>query len=99
MNPKALEVPIIRLELSGMATTIITAFNESQARQDANVRAAVEKYCSEGNVQRVLDAAVREHLDRAIKDEVQRFYSYGEGRELVKRLVQQRLERGETELG
>lgn len=92
-------VPIIRLELTNMRESILYAFNARQAQQDADVRAAIDRFCSEGNVQRILDAAVSEHLTRAIKDEVQRFYSYGEGRELVKKLVQERLARGETELG
>jgi hypothetical protein len=93
-----MNIPMVRLELEGMKYAIISAFNVHQAEQDANVRAAVEAYCNSGNLQQVLNTAVRETLNRAIKDEVERFYTYGEGRALVKRLVQERLANGETEL-
>lgn len=94
-----MNIPMIRLELDGMKYAIISAFNQHQAQQDANVRAAVDAYCSGGNLQQVLNTAVRETLNRVIKDEVENFYRYGEGRELVKKLVQERLANGETELG
>lgn len=92
-------VPTIRLELASMKQTIIMAFNDLQLAQAADVRAAVEAYCTPENLQTVLNAAVRDTLNREIKEEVDRFYRYGDGRDIVKKAVQERLARGETELG
>jgi hypothetical protein len=94
-----MHIPQIRLELTGMKEAIIFAFNERQAAQDVDVRAAVEAYCTPENLNLIIGAAVRETLDRAIKETVDHFYRYGDGRGVVKEAVQQRLARGETELG
>lgn len=94
-----MHIPQIRLELTNMKQAIIMAFNDRAVEQDADVRAAVEAYCTPENLSLVIGAAVRETLDRVIKQEIDDFYRYGDGRGIVKEAVQQRLARGETELG
>ena len=92
-------VPTIRLELANMKQSIIMAFNDLQLAQSADVRAAVEAYCTPENLQTVINATVRDTLNREIKEEVDRFYRYGDGRGIIKQAVQERLARGETDLG
>jgi hypothetical protein len=102
INPEEREmsgIPVLRIELENMRETICIAFSERLAAQDVNVRAAVEAYCTSENLQLVIDAAVRQVLDKTIKEEVESFYRYQEGRALIKKLVRERLANGETELG
>lgn len=98
MNPNS-GIPFIRLELEGMKHSIIHAFGELQVNQDQMVRDAVAKFCTPENLQGMLDSIVRDTLTYEIKQAVTDFYRYREGRDLVKKLVQERLAEGSTELG
>jgi hypothetical protein len=98
MNPNS-GIPFIRLELEGMKQSIIHAFGELQVNQDQMVRDAVAKFCTTENLQGMLDSIVRETLTYEIKQAVTDFYRYREGRDLIKKLVQERLAESSTELG
>ena len=49
-----MNVPIIRLEVERMKETIMMALADHSARIDADVQAAVDAYCTEGNVSAVV---------------------------------------------
>lgn len=90
----SVSIPTIRLEVDRLKASIIAAFTEEAVRLDADIRAAVEAYCTPENISRVLDSAVRDTLDRAIKDEVESFYRYGAGKSIVRDAVVKRLSDG-----
>ena len=84
-----MEVPIIRLEVQGMKQTIMTALSEHSAQMDADIKAAVEEYCTDENLAVVVKSAAFKHLDNAIKEEVKKFFWIGKGRKAVAEAVRE----------
>lgn len=89
-------VPIIRLELQSMKEVILNAFSEKILSLDADMQRAVEAYCTPENIAHVITEHVNIVLDTVIKEEVQRFYTYGEGRSIIREAVEKRLKDNKT---
>lgn len=89
-------IPIIRLEVEGMKTSIMMAIADHQLAMDEALNKTVEAYCRPENIDRVVGAAVAAALDTAIKAEVTSFFGYGEGRKLVAAAVREKLLKRET---
>ena len=87
-----MEIPIIRLEVDRMRHTIAKAFTEYELQISEEIRQAVDTYCSEDNIQRVVSDSVRVTLDRAIDEEITKYFAYGEGRKFIAKEVIKRLE-------
>lgn len=60
--------PVISLEVQGMKYAIKRALSEEAMKIDANVQAAVEKYCSEENINYIVQEEVKKALDTAVKE-------------------------------
>ena len=83
-----MNIPIIRLEVQGMAHTIHMALMEHQALMDTSVRKAVDAMCTSENIDRIVAEQVQIHMAAAIKEEVRQFFSYtATGRAAVKEAV------------
>jgi hypothetical protein len=89
-------VPMIRLELEGMALQLRHAFSAYQVQMDAQVQAALDAYCTPECVQHVIDETVERTLTQVIREEVARFFTHGDGRQTIRRAVEQRLANNET---
>lgn len=87
-----MSIPVIRLEVERMKHSILAAFSEYQGKLDADLVAAVEAYCAPENIQAVIAREVQRVLDNVIREEVERFYRYGHGREVVKEAIRKVLE-------
>jgi hypothetical protein len=86
-----MNLPIVRLELEGMRQSILHAFADFQMEQGAYVKKAVEDYCSEGHLRVIFQQEVQRVLDKTIQEEVQKFFTYGEGRKIVAEAVKLKL--------
>jgi predicted flavoprotein YhiN len=86
-----MSVPMIRLEVEGMKTSIICALSEYTAQMDADIKKAVELACTPDRVKEVLYAAVGKELKNAIEDEIRNFFAYGNGRKAIKAAVEDKL--------
>ena len=86
-----MSIPIIRLEIEAMEASILHAFSEYETQLDADLRASVETFCQPENIKRVIDAAVQSALNQAIREEVTKFFYYGQGRAIVAKVVLDRL--------
>lgn len=84
-------LPILRLELSGMRQAIMMAFTARQASIDAEVQAAVDAFCTPENLRGVIDRCVANEIESAIRREVERFYSSGDGRKAIAEIVAKNL--------
>lgn len=91
-------IPVIRLEVESMKWSILKAFTEANAKIDADIRRAVEAFCTPENVQRVVSRTVNEVLTQVIDEEVRSFYRYGDGRKIVKAAIERKLKRKQTDL-
>jgi uncharacterized protein (DUF924 family) len=91
-------MPMIRLEVEGMKHTIMAALLDSKAQIDADIAAAVEAYCTDENISRVMREAVSSAMDRVLKDEVRSFFQYGAGRATVRRAIADSLSHDDEEV-
>ena len=91
-----MDVPIIRLEVERMKHTLMTALLEHQAQLDADVKAAIDEYCTPENIGKVIRNAAHNALDYAIKEEVEKFLRYGDGRKAVAAAVRESILKNET---
>lgn len=89
-------VPIIRLEVEAMRHTIQVALSQHSAQLDQNIQSAIEEYCTADNIERVVKKAAAAALDVAIKEEVDRFFRYGAGREAVAASVKESILKKKT---
>ncbi len=87
-----MNIPIIKLEVQGMKHTILAALTREAASLDANIQAAVESYCSEENIQQIVEEEARRQVKEALKQEVQNFFRFGAtGRIAVREAVHEYL--------
>lgn len=91
-----MNMPIIRLEVEGMRYAVMTALTEHQAQMDSDIRAAVDAYCTPDNLAAVVKEVATRALDAAIRDEVDRFFRWGAGREAVAAAVKEKILAKET---
>lgn len=85
MNGNSL--PIIRMELEGVRATVATMLTQYSARMDKNIKDAVDAYCTEDNLTKVINSAVNAALDHTIKESLTTYFRWGEGKSLVDTIV------------
>lgn len=83
--------PIIRIEFEHMKHTLLKALTEYQAGIDTSIREAVKLFCTTENLRCIIHAHVSRVLEGAIREEVERFFRYGEGRRAVAEAVRAKL--------
>ena len=74
MSNNMFEVPIIKLEMQNMRHTMVRALSEYSAQFDKNIQQAVEEYCSDDNLERIIKEEAEASLNKAIKEEVRDFF-------------------------
>lgn len=85
-------VPIIKLEVDGMRHSIQVALMRHAAQIDKDMQRAVDAFCSEGNVARIVEEEARRHIQLALKEEVANFFKWdGAGRAAIRQAVQESL--------
>lgn len=89
-----MNLPIITLTVEGMKNTVKVALAEQVVLMDAEVKRAVERYCTEENIAQTLKQAVFHEMNLAVKEETQSFFRYsGKGRAAVKEAILEHLEK------
>ena len=89
MSPES--IPVIRLTMEGMKASVLHAFSQYEAQLAQELREAVERFCTPENIQAVVDREVRTAIGDAVREEVDRFYRTGAGRQVVRQAVEQQL--------
>jgi hypothetical protein len=84
-------IPVIRLEVQGMKHTMMVALQQYQVNLDADIQQAIADYLTEENVSRVVRESVRSAIELVLREEVLKFYQYGEGRKMVQQIIQSSL--------
>lgn len=93
INGRGDTIPILRFEVEGMKHSMLLALSNHAVEMDKLIRDAVEQFCTEENLQRVLNEATNRCLKAAIDSEIEQFFRYGKGREAVKRAVAETLDK------
>lgn len=91
-----MNVPIIRFETENIKHTLCVALTQHAAQMDADIKAAVEEYCTPENISRVIRSAADAHLTYAIQEEVKAFFWHGPGRKAVAAAVKECILKNET---
>jgi len=87
-----MKMPVISLEISGMAHTIKTALTNHMVEIDSYVQEAVDKYCEPENIRYVVTTQARAAIDECVKQCIKSFFAYGgKGRKYIKEEVDRRL--------
>ena len=84
-------IPVVRLEVEYMKHAILHAFTEHTLKVDADVKAAVERFCRPENIAAIVEDAVNHALKEAIYSEIENFYRYGAGKAHIVEAVRKRL--------
>jgi hypothetical protein len=56
---------------------------------DADIQAAVEAYCTEDHLKRVVQQHANDVLNQVIKEEIDNFFRHGEGRKAIRAAVRE----------
>lgn len=83
-----MNIPIIRLEIEHMRETLCVALAEHRFMMDNYIKEAVDAYCTPENISRVVKESALKQLDIAIREEVEKFFRYGNGRKAVSEAVE-----------
>lgn len=84
-------MPVIRVTVEGIRESITTAMAQWALTQDDIVQKAIEKFCTPENVGRIIEDQVATCLESSIRESVNHFFRYGEGRKAVLGLVEKKL--------
>ena len=83
--------PIIRIEVENMKQSIAHAFTEMQLSMDANVRNALEKFCTPENIDRVVSQQVETTMKEVIQQEIESFFKFGPGRSVITKELRRKM--------
>lgn len=87
-----MSIPIIRLEIEGMRHAIVAAVGKHLAEMDSDIQVAIENICTPEHVTDIIKKTASAEIDAAIKSEIEQFYRYGPGREVIKKAVHETLD-------
>lgn len=91
-----MNLPIIRLEVEGMRRTMAAMLAKHAVQIDKDIQEAVEAYCTPENLAFVVKTAASKALDATIREEVDKFFRYGDGRTAVAAAVKESILKKET---
>lgn len=83
--------PIIRLEVEHMKHAMLAACSQYLVQLDEQVQAAVQKACTVENITRVVEQAADDAISKTIKEEIESFFRFGDGRRVIKDAVEKQL--------
>jgi hypothetical protein len=92
------EFPVLRIELQSMIHSIQAAFSENIMQLDFDVKTAIDEFCRPENLRQIVQNQVSTVLKNVIQQEIHNYYTYGDGREVIKAAIKNRLDNNETSL-
>ena len=88
------ELITLRLEVEHMKLSIQRALSLYATDLTDAIQEAVEKKCNSDELAQVMYREVDRVIEEAVKNEIERFYRYGDGREAIKEAVRVKLTQG-----
>ena len=88
-----MSAPIIRLDIERMKFSVVSMLQEYAAQMDSDIKAAVDEYCTEENLGRLIREAAKEAIGQAVKEEIQRAFSYSSnGRKAIREAIEEMMD-------
>lgn len=85
-------IPVVRLEIEGMRHALQVALADHVVRLDSDIQQAIANFCDDSKLQTLIDEQVNIHMRLAVESAVRDFFSYGQGRTVIKEQVFRHLE-------
>ena len=91
-------LPTVRVEIEGMRLSLLHAITARSEEWDAMLKDAIDAALTPEAFQEAVAREARLVIDKVIRDEVEKFYRYGHGREVIRLAVEARLGLGATDV-
>ena len=78
----------IKLDLTMMSEKVQCHIARRSEEIHGLVNKTVQAYVTDGTLERVIDAEVRRLLDESVKDSINRYFKYGNGRSHIEKRVE-----------
>lgn len=86
-----MNAPIIRIEVEHLRQTVLHMFNDMQLNEDEMIKTAVEQACNPLVIQQKINEITKQEIDAAIQEETAKFFRHGDGRRIIRDIVNKRL--------
>lgn len=83
--------PIINLQLQGMRHNIFVALTRYNQEISQMVQESTDKICTVENLKSIIDETSKTEIEQAIRKQIRRFFSYGDGKAVIEAAVKQTL--------
>jgi hypothetical protein len=79
--------PVVKFELESMKHQILMHLQNYSTEMDKQVAEAVRQFCSSENLGAALKKTVADEIERAVRRETERFFTYGEGLGVIREAI------------
>lgn len=83
--------PRLNLQLQGMQHSIMTALAQHHEELARMVQDSINRLCTVENLKIIIDETAKSEIEQAIKEQIRKFYAYGEGKIIIENAVKQTL--------
>lgn len=83
---------VLRVELERAKLSFQAMLTDAMVVRDAEVRDAIERALTPEALSAVVQQEVKRAVEQAVREEVERFYRYGKGRQVVRQAVDRQLD-------
>lgn len=82
---------VLRIELERAKLSFVAMLSDAMVARDQEVKDAIERAMTPEALAAVVQREVNRAVEEAVRDEVEKFYRYGNGRSIVRDAVADRL--------
>lgn len=89
----SVSIPIITLKIDGMRHHMQLALHEHMMQIDSDVQNAIKEFCTPEHIQDLVSECAEREIEAALKEEIASFFKYGDGRKLIKEIVESQVKK------
>lgn len=98
MSNKQNPMTILSFQVDGMRERLKAAIMDRSEEFKDMINEAINNACTVENVKAVLDSTASTEMRNVIREEVERFYRWGEGRIVIREAIEKHLSRNQDEI-
>lgn len=92
-----MNLPILRIEIEQIKHNLCLMLSEYALNLDGLLKDSIDKFCTKENLVKIIDNQAQVVIRQEVEKAVTRFFTYGEGSEIVDAVVNARLGKKEIE--
>lgn len=82
----------IKLDLTMMAEKLHGHIVHRAEEIDGLVNKTIQAYCTDGSIEKLVDAEVRKILDEAVRESIDNYFKYSKGKDHIRKRVETALD-------